>query len=323
MLEENTLKVHIHCRLERRVATPAGEACSRDTAGAKATRRLGTCPAESVHPQRKSTRFYFNRKEKEQIMIKNIAYGAVLSLQFLTRFPLPIACDINEASMKWALRFFPFAGFIIGGFMSLIYIVLSPIFPETIMTIALLSAWVYATGGLHLDGWMDVADALGSNAPLEKKYEIMKDSRVGSFAVIAVIFLFAWKAVILYELLTVIDNQHIILALLFIPMLARFQALLQLKLFPAIQNKGLAHEWRKYLSWREIVIAFVGIAVMIIIYFPFMFLFVLQVLFTILFGKWAVNNFKGINGDLVGTSIEGAELWNVAILYIFILFVMV
>lgn len=256
-------------------------------------------------------------------MIKNIAYGAALSLQFLTRFPLPIACDINESSMKWALRFFPFAGFIIGGFMSLIYITVSPIFPETIMTIALLSAWVYATGGLHLDGWMDVADALGSNAPLEKKYEIMKDSRVGSFAVIAVLFLFAWKAVFLYELLDVAEDRFIILALLFIPMLARFQALLQLKLFPAIQNKGLAHEWRKYLSWWEILVAFCGIAVMIIIYIPFIILLILQGLFTILYGKWAVKNFNGINGDLVGTSIEGAELWNVAILYIFILFVMV
>ena len=255
-------------------------------------------------------------------MIKNIAHGAILSLQFLTRFPVPIACEVNEGSMKWALRFFPFAGLIIGSFMSLVYIVLSPIFPETIITVALLSAWVYATGGLHLDGWMDVSDALGSNAPLEKKYEIMKDSRVGSFAVISVIFLFVWKAIFLYELLAVADDQLVILALLFIPMLARFQALLQLMLYPAIQNKGLAHEWRKYLSWREVVISFFGIAVMIIIYYSFIYLLVLQCIVSVLYGKWAVKNFKGINGDLVGTSIEGAELWNLAILYIFILFVM-
>lgn len=255
-------------------------------------------------------------------MIKNIAYGAVLSLQFLTRLPLPIACEINESSMKWALRFFPFAGFIIGGFMSLIYLFLSPILPDTLVTVALLSAWVYATGGLHLDGWMDVADAVGSNAPLKKKYEIMKDSRVGSFAVVAVIFLLVWKAGFLYELLTSADQQLVILGLLFIPMIARFQALLQLKLFPVIQNKGLAHEWRKYLSWKEIIFAFFGIAVMIVIYNPFIFLALLQILFSVLYGKWAIKHFNGINGDLVGTSIEGAELWNIAILYIFISFVM-
>ena len=256
-------------------------------------------------------------------MIKNIAFGAVLSLQFLTRFPLPIACEVNEVSMKWALRFFPFAGLIIGSFLSLIYIVLSPVFPDTIMTVVLLFAWVYATGGLHLDGWMDVADAIGSNAPLEKKYEIMKDSRVGSFAVIAIIFLFAWKAVFLYEILAFANDQLIILSLLFIPMLARFQSLLQLKLFPAIQNKGLAHEWRKYLSWKDIVFALFGIVIMVAIYYPFIIFLVLQSVFTLMYGKWAVRNFNGINGDLVGTSVEGAELWNVAILYIFILFVMV
>ena len=255
-------------------------------------------------------------------MIKNIAHGAILSLQFLTRFPVPIACEVNEGSMKWALRFFPFAGLVIGCFLSLIYIVLSPIFPNTIMTVVLLSAWVYATGGLHLDGWMDVADALGSNAPLERKYEIMKDSRVGSFAVIAVIFLFALKAVFLYEILAIADHLLIILALLFIPMLARFQSLLQLKLFPPIQNKGLAYEWRKHLSWKDIVFAPFGIVIMIVLYYPFILLLLLQILFAVLYGKWAVKNFKGINGDLVGTSIEGAELWNVAILYIFILFVM-
>lgn len=255
-------------------------------------------------------------------MIKNIAHGAILSLQFLTRFPVPIACEVNEGSMKWALRFFPFAGLIIGCFLSLIYIVLSPIFPNTIMTVVLLSAWVYATGGLHLDGWMDVADALGSNAPLERKYEIMKDSRVGSFAVIAVIFLFALKSVFLYEILAMADELLIILALLFIPMLARFQSLLQLKLFPPIQNKGLSYEWRKHLSWKDIVFALFGIVIMIVLYYPFIMLLVLQILFAVLYGKWAGKNFKGINGDLVGTSIEGAELWNVAILYIFILFVM-
>ena len=255
--------------------------------------------------------------------MKNIAYGAVLSLQFLTRFPLPIACDINQSSMKWALRFFPFAGLTIGAFISLIYFVLSPIIPDTLMTVLLLSAWVYATGGLHLDGWMDVADAAGSNAALEIKYEIMKDSRVGSFAVIAVIFLFIWKATFLYEFLNLADQSLIILALIFIPMLSRFQALLQLKLFPAIQNKGLAHEWRKYLSWREIIIAFCGIAVIVFIYWPFIFLVILQLLFTVLYGKWALKQFNGINGDLVGASIEGAELWNIAILYIFISFVMV
>ncbi|MGM9925664.1 MAG: adenosylcobinamide-GDP ribazoletransferase [Bacillus sp. (in: firmicutes)] len=253
--------------------------------------------------------------------MKNIINGAVLSLQFLTRFPLPIACEINRSTMKWALRCFPLAGLAIGCFISLVFLLLQPFLPATLLTLAILSAWVYATGGLHLDGWMDVADAVGSNGSLEKKYEIMKDSRIGSFAVLAVIFLFIWKAGLLYELLGSAERKQLVIALLFVPMLTRFQALLQLMCFPTIQNKGLAHEWRKYLSWSDIAVAFIPIAVFLIIHYPLAVLLIGQGLFTFAYGKWAVKNFNGINGDLIGTSIEGAELWNLLILYVLFLFV--
>lgn len=248
--------------------------------------------------------------------MKNILHGAVLSLQFLTRFPLPIACEINTATMKWALRFFPFAGLVIGCFISAIFLILSPFLPNTLLTLAILTAWVYATGGLHLDGWMDVADAVGSNGSLEKKYEIMKDSRIGSFAVLAIIFLFIWKAGFLYELISNSEQQLLIISFLFVPALSRFQALLQLMYFPAIQNKGLAHEWRKYLSWGDIVIALCWLVILIVLYYPLAILLALQCAFSFVYGKWAVKNFNGINGDLVGTSIEGAELWNVMIVYV-------
>ncbi|WP_042349380.1 adenosylcobinamide-GDP ribazoletransferase [Bacillus massiliigorillae] len=254
--------------------------------------------------------------------MKNFIHGMVLSLQFLTRFPLPIACDINTNSMKWALRFFPFAGLLIGCFISVVFFITDLFLPTTLVTLAILSAWVYATGGLHLDGWMDVADAVGSNGSLDKKYEIMKDSRIGSFAVLAVIFLFIWKAGFLYELVSNYEQHNLIIAFLFIPALARFQALLMLKCFPPIQNKGLAHMWRQYLSWSDIVIALCWLAVIIVLYYPLAILLVLQVLFTFVYGKWAVKNFNGINGDLVGTSIEGAELWNVMILFVLFSFVM-
>lgn len=254
--------------------------------------------------------------------MKDMMYGAVLALQFLTRFPLPIACDVNKVSLKWALRFFPFAGLVIGSFISIIFILFRDILPVTLLTLLLLSAWVYATGGLHLDGWMDVADATGSNASLEKKYEIMKDSRVGTFAVLSVIFLFIWKAGLLFELLSFKENSSLIIAFLFIPALARLQALFQLYFFPAIQNRGLAHEWRKHLSKLDIVIAIVWLVILIFLNYPLVILLCLQFLFSFLFGKWAVKNFNGMNGDLVGTSIEGAELWNLSLLYVLSSFVM-
>ena len=52
----------------------------------------------------------------------------------------------------------------------------------------LLCAYPYwITGGIHLDGFMDVSDAVGSCRPLERRREILKDAHVGSFAVIGLV----------------------------------------------------------------------------------------------------------------------------------------
>ncbi len=48
---------------------------------------------------------------------------------------------------------------------------------------------------------MDLADALGSNQPLERRWEIMKDPQIGSFGMLALLFLLAWKGVLLWALL--------------------------------------------------------------------------------------------------------------------------
>lgn len=254
-------------------------------------------------------------------MMKNMFQGMILSLQFLTRFPLPIACDMSPQTLRWALRFFPFAGLTIGGFFVAIGWLVEPFLPTSLLVLLLLSAWVYTTGGLHLDGVMDVADAVGSNAPLEKKYEILKDSRVGSFAVMALIFLLLWKVALLYELLSALPTA-LWIGLLFVPILSRYQALFQLYFFQPIQNKGLAYEWRKHLTVFDLCIAFIWIILFAVLYPPLVMMLPLQVVFSFCYGKWAMKQFKGMNGDLVGTSIEGAELWNLMVLYILLLFVM-
>ena len=249
-------------------------------------------------------------------------HGFFLSLQFLTRLPIRRSFDVSEQSMKWALRLFPVAGLIIGLALALPYWLFQSVLPGYILAFLAVSVWVYITGGLHLDGWMDVADAVGSNAKLERKYEIMKDSRVGSFAVLAVLFLLAWKSVLLYELIKLVPVPDMLLYMIAVPAIARFQSLLQLAFVPAFQNKGMAHMWKRYLNRTDIAIS-VCLLIPIIIFKPAILLLILaQLLFSFLFGKWAMRQFKGINGDLVGASIEGAELWNLSLLYIYTLYVM-
>ena len=59
-----------------------------------------------------------------------------------------------------------------------------------LVTALVLSAWPWlGTGFLHLDGFMDVTDAVKSYRSLERRREILKDSHVGSFAVIGIVLL--------------------------------------------------------------------------------------------------------------------------------------
>jgi adenosylcobinamide-GDP ribazoletransferase len=246
--------------------------------------------------------------------MKNVLFGAVLALQFLTRIPISMNCTIDDKTLKWALRFYPMAGFAVGGLLYLLYLSINNFIPLHLMTLILLTLWVFVTGGLHLDGVMDVADAVGSNGSAEKKIEILKDSRVGSFAVLAVVFLLIWKCVLLYSILE-FEGEKSGLYLIFIPVIARFQALVQLYFFEPFQKTGMAYYWKEHLSNWDILIAACWLLPFILFPVGFSVIFILQLLFSFSFGKWAVSQFGGINGDNVGASIEGAELWNLAVLY--------
>lgn len=252
--------------------------------------------------------------------MKQVFYGGILALQFLTRIPLRIECGTDEKTVKWALRFFPASGLIIGACIFLLFQLLNDILPASMLSLLLISAWVYLSGGLHLDGVMDVADAAGSNGDVHKKRAILKDSRAGSFAVLAVIFLLGWKLVTVHHLLP-LDQTG--MYLIVIPMLSRFQVLMHLYGFKTFQTGGMASFWKQHLSMKELIIAACWLL-------PFMafngivgLMFLLQILFCFLFGRWSQKQFDGINGDTAGASIEGAEIWNLGVLYSFFLFGMV
>lgn len=60
----------------------------------------------------------------------------------------------------------------------------------SVLAILVLMIYLMITGGLHLDGLADVSDGLFSCRDKERMFEIMKDSRIGAFGVIALFFLF-------------------------------------------------------------------------------------------------------------------------------------
>ncbi|MDI5936043.1 adenosylcobinamide-GDP ribazoletransferase [Halomonas kalidii] len=238
--------------------------------------------------------------------MREAGYGLLLAVQFLSRLPVPVECPWTAATSRWALRCYPLVGLLLGAILAGVSLVLHERVPTPLLALVLLSLWVALSGGLHLDGLMDVADALGSNAPLARRWAIMKDPQVGSFAILALLFLLAWKAMLLWALLEGGTHPALLLA---VPALGRFGAVLLLGLAPCARREGLAWTWRQHLGHRDLLFSLVPLLLLFHWLPGWPWLLAALLVFLLLYGLAMTRAFKGINGDIVGAAIEGGELW--------------
>ncbi|MCE9684437.1 adenosylcobinamide-GDP ribazoletransferase [Halomonas alkalisoli] len=246
--------------------------------------------------------------------MREAGYGLLLAIQFLTRLPVPVACPWTPATSRWALRCYPLVGLLLGAILASIGALLQSVLPTPMLALLLLSLWVALSGGLHLDGLMDVADALGSNAPLERRWEIMKDPQVGSFGILALVFLLAWKVTLLWTLL---EARVSLVVLVVVPALGRLGGVALLLLAPCARREGLAWAWRQHLQRRDLAFSLVPLAVVFWLLPGGLFLasglaallLGCLLLFLLGYGLLMSRAFGGINGDIVGAAVEAGELW--------------
>lgn len=107
-----------------------------------------------------------------------------IAFAMYSKIPMPRA-DWEKENMRYMMCFFPLIGIVIGA-----AVILWGRAAQRLETGSLLRAAGYVlipvlvTGGIHLDGLLDTADALSSCQTKERKLEILKDSNAGAFAVI-------------------------------------------------------------------------------------------------------------------------------------------
>lgn len=109
------------------------------------------------------------------------------AFMLLTRLPVGEAKGAMPAmaDSRWA---FPLVGLAVGAIAALSFAFASWIgLPSLVAALIAIGASALATGGLHEDGLADLADGLGGGATKERKLEIMRDSRIGSYGVLALI----------------------------------------------------------------------------------------------------------------------------------------
>jgi adenosylcobinamide-GDP ribazoletransferase len=122
-------------------------------------------------------------------MIRQLARSATM----FTIIPVRIPAELAAGDGAGALLMLPVVGAVIGGAAALPVVALRVWVPHAVLLGAVLAvaALALATRGLHLDGLADTADGLGSGAPPARALEIMSQSDIGPFGVVAIVLVLA------------------------------------------------------------------------------------------------------------------------------------
>lgn len=232
-----------------------------------------------------------------------------IALSMYSRIPVP-RVDWEKENMRYAMCFFPMIGVVIGAVMYLAGWLLDKtsvggLFRGVVFTLIP----IMITGGIHMDGFMDTMDALGSWGDREKKLEILKDSHAGAFAILGMGCYLMWSVAVWSELPAEVLR---VCGVSFV--LSRALSGFSVVTFPAARNSGLLKMFQDgaqkkvvritmclYVAAAVIMMAVMNARAMtgavtgVMIAFPY---------YIVVSRK----QFGGVTGDLAGFFLETAEL---------------
>ncbi len=205
----------------------------------------------------------------------------------------------------YAFAYFPLVGLGIG--LALALVAGLPFFSRDLVAFLTLLTWVVLTGGLHLDGFGDSCDGLIATVSVERRLEIMKDPRTGTWAVVGLALLLLGKWLALRE----IPASWLLLP----PVLGRAVMTLAAYHFPYARSGGLGGYFRDGLGRAQVRVA-LAFTLMIVIAIGAgvdrrLGLAPLVALPVLLLARWAAGRLGGgLTGDVYGALCEFTE-WGV------------
>lgn len=231
----------------------------------------------------------------------------ITALQFLTRIPVRIQIPYTERQFGRSVKFFPLVGGVIGGLLAAVSYALGLLSGEAVHMRAalLLLLEIMLTGGLHCDGLMDTWDGFLSTASREGTLEIMKDSRVGAYGVMAFGLLLLWK----YSLLLAIAPELLPAALWAAPVIARLAVVAAITSYPYARAQGLGKPFFQYAGKYTLPTAGVFTAVLLFAAgWQGLVAAVAGLSAAGVFAHYAVSRLGGLTGDVYGAIIEMTEV---------------
>jgi len=206
-----------------------------------------------------------------------------------------------------SMAFFPLVGLIIGFILALGYYLFSFLFSGALVLWLTIGLLALLTRGLHLDGFADTMDGLGSGGTKEKILEVMRDSRIGSFGVISLILLIGAK----YLALDQIPSPSIPYTLILMAVMGRNAMVLVCYRSPYARSEGgLAKPFTENLGYREMALSLVsafGIA-LLLMGLKGILVFLGICLFSLGYRLFFIKRLGGVTGDILGGANELSEL---------------
>jgi adenosylcobinamide-GDP ribazoletransferase len=168
-------------------------------------------------------------------MLRRTLSAFLIAVEFLTVVPVRGVREYGPRTVGPSLLWFPVVGLLIGGALVAVDAVASAWTTPAVTVALVLTANALLTGALHLDGLADAADGVFGGHTAARRLEIMKDSRIGTFGVLALVLVLLMQ----YAALASLSDSVRRTALLLAPMLSRSGMVLLIVAFPYARPSGL------------------------------------------------------------------------------------
>lgn len=222
-----------------------------------------------------------------------------LALQFLTRLPIPYETDFNEVEAGRSLTWFPLISGLMGLIVGYIQSIIFATAPKISGFVALIALYLL-NGGLHLDGLADTADGFLCYRNREETLRIMHDSTIGTYGVVALVFLLLGE----YSVFSSTEIGAVYLAIFVAS--ARMGVLFSIHFFPSATSSKLGDFFKRRGEAKVYALQWIILLAFIFIFSkPWMIVFpVLALLFSYAFSRLSVKKIGGVSGDVYGAIME-------------------
>ncbi len=245
----------------------------------------------------------------------------IIAFSIYSRIPMP-HFKWEEDDFKYNLCFLPFVGAVIGALIRAVFVLVEKIELPLLTTICLISAVpLVITGGFHVDGFMDVKDALSSYKSKEEKLAILKDPHIGAFAVINLgLYGLLWIGA-----LSVICDRNIKsinIAFAFVFVLSRIVTAISSVTLKKAKKDGMLSGETKHAGRIELIVMIaellcvLGALAFVDIYVTALLFSVCAIVF-VFYRHKTYREFGGVTGDTAGYQVCVSELLMLMALAIF------